>query len=68
MGRNAGNFGGDSDSPIAHPAGHQVDDFLCSFDPDGKETQILAEVGTSNGIGWSPDGRLMCEPSIPGTG
>ncbi|CAD6565029.1 MAG: hypothetical protein TREMPRED_000659 [Tremellales sp. Tagirdzhanova-0007] len=32
---------------------------LWRVDPDGKETKILAEVGTSNGIGWSPDGRAM---------
>ncbi|ORX39088.1 hypothetical protein BD324DRAFT_618477 [Kockovaella imperatae] len=34
---------------------------LLRIDPDGTRTQILepGTVGTSNGIGWSPDGKLM---------
>jgi sugar lactone lactonase YvrE len=30
------------------------------FDLDGTETKMLDGVGISNGIGWSPDGSIMC--------
>jgi len=32
---------------------------LYRLDPDGTVTTLLTGVGTSNGIGWSPDDRLM---------
>jgi sugar lactone lactonase YvrE len=32
---------------------------LYRVDPDGNVVTVLSEVTTSNGIGWSPDGRLM---------
>ncbi|MET9361244.1 SMP-30/gluconolactonase/LRE family protein [Streptomyces sp. NPDC006632] len=32
---------------------------LTRFAPDGSATEILGDVSVSNGIGWSPDGRLM---------
>jgi len=31
------------------------------YDPDGKEVKILDGVATSNGLGWSPDCKTMCE-------
>jgi hypothetical protein len=31
------------------------------YDPDGKEVKVLDAVGTSNGLGWSPDYKTMCE-------
>ena len=31
------------------------------YDPDGKEVKVLDAVGTSNGLGWSPDHKTMCE-------
>lgn len=34
---------------------------LWRVDPDGKSTKFLDGVGTSNGIDWSPDNKLMCE-------
>lgn len=33
---------------------------LWRHDPDGKEALIIKEVGTSNGLGWSPDHKTMC--------
>jgi sugar lactone lactonase YvrE len=33
--------------------------FLARVHPDGKATVVLSEVSISNGIGWSPDERLM---------
>jgi sugar lactone lactonase YvrE len=32
---------------------------LYRCDPDGRVTRVLSAVGISNGIDWSPDGRLM---------
>lgn len=37
------------------------------YDPDGKEVKILDAVGTSNGLGWSPDHKTMCELSLTDT-
>jgi len=34
------------------------------YDPDGKEVKILDAVGTSNGLGWSPDYKTMCELTL----
>lgn len=34
---------------------------LWRYDPDGKEAKIIDEVGTSNGLGWSPDHKTMCQ-------
>jgi len=31
------------------------------YDPDGTQTRVLDAVGTSNGIGWSPDNTKMCK-------
>jgi sugar lactone lactonase YvrE len=31
------------------------------YDPDGKEVKILEAVGTSNGLGWSPNFKTMCK-------
>ncbi|KAI9636726.1 uncharacterized protein MKK02DRAFT_45431 [Dioszegia hungarica] len=32
---------------------------LWRYDPDGTQTEIIPAVGTSNGIGYSPDGKIM---------
>jgi sugar lactone lactonase YvrE len=37
------------------------------YDPDGKEVKVLDAVGTSNGLGWSPDYKTMCELSLTDT-
>lgn len=34
---------------------------LWRVDPDGKSKLFLTDIGTSNGIDWSPDNTLMCE-------
>lgn len=38
---------------------------LWRFDPaTKKETKILDGIGCSNGLGWSPDGKTVCECSL----
>ncbi|MER6143206.1 SMP-30/gluconolactonase/LRE family protein [Streptomyces sparsogenes] len=38
---------------------------LSRIAPDGSRTEILPDVTISNGIGWSPDGRLMYYADTP---
>ncbi|OMI38073.1 SMP-30/gluconolactonase/LRE family protein [Streptomyces sparsogenes] len=38
---------------------------LSRIAPDGSRTEILPDVTVSNGIGWSPDGRLMYYADTP---
>ncbi|NIO10982.1 MAG: SMP-30/gluconolactonase/LRE family protein [Deltaproteobacteria bacterium] len=51
-----GRFWAGTMSLVQHdaPSGH-----LFRFDPDGHITTILSQVRLSNGLGWSPDNRVM---------
>lgn len=35
------------------------------YDADGNVTTIKEDVGCSNGIGWSPDNKIMCRSLLP---
>lgn len=37
--------------------------FVARYDPDGTTHLMLENVGCSNGIGWSPDNKIMCARS-----
>jgi hypothetical protein len=40
-----------------------IDDWwvFCRYDPDGHVELVYEGIGVSNGIGFSPDNKIMCE-------
>ena len=40
---------------------HAMKGQLYRYDPDGSKHLMEEGIGCSNGLGWSPDNKKMCE-------